>query len=153
MRKKSEKEKKLSGTYRKDRSKRALEGLEMDSIPDPPDYLSTAGTMLYYAAADFLNRQGLLNQVVSTQVAMYAFAVDSFKKAVDKIKKEGETSPVYSKEGKLLYYVTNPLVKIATMHMKNAAMWSRHLLLPPMDVDRLPEKPKDDADDPFADLR
>ena len=153
MKRKSENQKKLSGTYRKDRSRKVERGPEMqvENIPDPKSYLSTRGAEIYYNVCSFLNHHGLLNGVVAMQVNIYASLQARYEENEILLQEEGECKEIYSKEGNFLHYQLNPRVKISTAYCRAAISWAKHLLLMPVDYDRLPG-PKTEEDNPFADL-
>ncbi len=152
-RKKSDSEKKLSGTFRKDRSRKIERGEMMaaENIPDPAEYLSVQGNEVYYHVCDFLNYHGLLNDVVAKQVNIYASLAQRYEENEILLKKEGEVKEIYAKDGRFLNYQANPRAKISTQLSRSLLSIGKQLLLCPVDHDKLPDPPIEE-DNYFANL-
>ena len=149
----SDDEKKRRGTYRADRSKQTESLPKMDNLPEPKDFLSRRGAVIYYEAAQHLNNNNLLNDVIAIQVNAYANEMDKYLCAIEQIEAEGETEKVYTKDGeRFLYFVVNPLVKIANMHLRAAMAMAKQLLIMPVDRDKLPPVLPPESENPFANL-
>lgn len=148
MKRKSENEKKFAGTFRNDRANKVERQPEMNTIPDPPDALSTRAAGIYYQTAYFLNKQGLLNDVRARQVGIYAHEVAAYLNAAEKLEQMDEVKEVYAKDGTFRHYQLNPLTKVAAMHQRAALSWGRQLLILPGDADKLPS-PINTEDNPF----
>lgn len=151
MKRKSDDQKKLEGTYKKSRSRKLQRKPEWETIPDPQTFLTTEGAEIYYQSAFFLNKQGLLTDPLIRLVGIYAHEMDCYFKAIQQLDQEGYSEKVYSKEGRFLHYQINPLAKTANVHLRAATGLAKQLLIMPTDHDRLPG-PAIEHEDPFANL-
>lgn len=151
-RKISDDEKRKRGTFRKDRKKPEVRLPEMEQLPEPRDFLTRRGAVIYYEAAHHLNNNGLLNDPIASQVNAYAHELDLYFTCVEKIAEQGECKEVKNKQGEFMYYQTNPLVKMASAHLSAALAWAKTLLILPVDADKIPPKPEPKEVNPFENL-
>ena len=139
---KSTKQHKKQGTYRKDRH--AAMPLSPCSPPVSPDWLSDAGRKKFDEVALLLADGGVLTKLDTDAISAYASAWCDYRNAADAIEKAGGAT--YVSNGLIK---ANPAHKIKTDASREMASWSDRLGLSPAARKRLsieqPESTEADA--------
>lgn len=131
-------QKKLEGTYRKDRAARN-EPKPKVMIPRAPEWLNVVALKEYKRVAKILVATRVLTEADSTALAAYAFQYDKWLEAEAMVKVEGAV--LMSEKGGMYL---NPWQGVANTAFKNMTVYLAQFGLTPASRTRIEAQPEDE---------
>lgn len=147
MRKLSNEQKKMQGTYQECRDKPVVQWQQMDAIPDPPDFFNEVGATTWYSVCHQLKGRGELCFVYMPLVDTYCFAVQMWSRAKQELMKEGaKLTTTYINKVGASNEVPSAWFRIMKQSEDTMRSSGAKLGLSPLDIQKLPEPRADDGD-------
>jgi P27 family predicted phage terminase small subunit len=148
---KSSKQKKIEGTFRKDRAVvNEVSFTPVDGVPDPPDYFGSIAKREWYALIPEIQKANSLEQVDLPQLRLYCHYIGIAEEASIILKKEGYTTTTTNKGGHS-YEVQHPMLKALNEATEKVIRIAGRFGFDPASRSKVGVPPKQDAD-PFQEL-